>query len=61
MCKSHVVKEEDIVVINLWKRHRLPYEVSTLWYNTECWYSERKLIAGNGSIDHQNMAGRDTP
>ena len=35
---------ENIMVINLWQKHRLPYEVSTLWYNSECWNSKRALL-----------------
>jgi len=41
---SETFKEENIRVINLWEKHRLPYEVSTHWYYSDCWNSKRDLI-----------------
>jgi len=41
---SDIFKDENIRIINLWKKHRLPYEVSTHWYYSNCWNSKRELI-----------------
>lgn len=44
MNQSDLFKDENIMVINVWQKHRLPYEVSTLWYNSDCWESKRELL-----------------
>jgi hypothetical protein len=44
MNQSSELKNENVMVINLWQKHRLPYEVSTLWYYSECWKSKRELL-----------------
>lgn len=46
--------DENIMVINLWKKHRLPYEVSTLWYNSECWNSKRALLNLSNENEYAN-------
>ncbi len=28
---------KHIIVLNYWKKNMLPYEVSTIWYHSECW------------------------
>ena len=37
-------KNENVMIMNLWQKHRLPFEVSTLWYNSDCWKSKRRLL-----------------
>lgn len=28
---------EEVIILNLWKKNLLPFEVSTLWYNSKAW------------------------
>lgn len=42
--QSEQFKDENILVINLWQKHRLPYEVSSSWYYSTCWNSKRRLL-----------------
>src|SRR5690348_14780585 len=60
MNQSEEFKNENVMVINCWQKHRLPYEVSTLWYNSDCWKSRRRLLrlekegAGNRSAESKS-------
>lgn len=44
MNQSEIFRNDNILVINLWQKHLLPYEVSTLWYHSDCWKSRRELL-----------------
>ena len=41
MNQSNELKNKNVMVVNLCQKHRLPYEVSTLWYYSDCWNSKR--------------------
>lgn len=55
--QGDVFKDENMMVINLWQKHRLPYEVSTLWYYSDCWDSKRELLKLEKESD-EKMPGK---